>query len=40
MTTEQANEYFDDAGWNESMRFLPNIEHRDFWKMYCMGQEL
>ena len=40
MKTDQANEWFDDCAWSESMRFLPNLDHKDFWVMYCMGAEL
>ena len=40
MTTDEADAYFDDCAWNESMNFLPDVNHLDFWKMYCMGREL
>lgn len=40
MGTEEASDEFDDAEWNESMRHLPDIDGKDFWRMYCAGQEL
>jgi hypothetical protein len=46
MFTDQADEEFDEAGWQEALRAGqhapgPNqLDHRDFWKMYCAGGEL
>lgn len=40
MSTHEANEWFDDAEWEAAMQHLPYMNHRDFWRMFCMGGEL
>ena len=44
MSTTEAFEEFDDAAWQEALSnltYLPQqIDHGDFWRMYCAGHEL
>lgn len=49
MSTDEADEGFDDAAWHAALCFVVVLPfaahrdrwlHRDFWRMYCMGGEL
>jgi hypothetical protein len=40
VTTDEAHEWFDDAAWDEAMRALPDLDHKDLWRTYCAGGEL